>query len=122
MKTMERIIMHPGDGVNFPKKGDYVKLNLFVYGEGKKVIFDSKTIPEKCVEMRYKLEGLWLDEIESLIGEMSMFEKCSLEFKLEHYKKDNSDETKNIRDLLSYHKNIIFEIEITNISCQSHNN
>ena len=44
---MTKIIVHPGNGVDFPKNGDYVKLNLAVYDSDRNLLFDSKLFLEQ---------------------------------------------------------------------------
>ena len=72
---MNKFILKPGNGITFPKKGDYVKCNLIMY-DGKNLIFDSKKIGDLKIRVGI---GNIINELEELIFEMSLNEKCSLE-------------------------------------------
>ena len=117
---MTKIIVHPGNGVDFPKNGDYVKLNLAVYDSDRNLLFDSKLFSkQKCMEIRFKTsQSNFLTELEDLIAEMSMYEKCLLIIDKSNDK--SLLESKLINDLLKNKKEIIFEVEIVNISKYSH--
>ncbi len=67
-------ILKPGDGISFPKKGDYVKVDLGIYTKGRSVIYEGGVVTRYLTE-----EACFLKEIEDLIGEMSLYEKCSLD-------------------------------------------
>lgn len=76
---MIKTILHPGNGINFPLKGEYVKIHLLIMDNNKQIIFDSKLYPRE-MEIRYMSEESNLnEEIEELIGEMSLYERCCLE-------------------------------------------
>jgi hypothetical protein len=74
---MIKNILHPGNGIDFPKKGDYVKINLMICTPDRISLFDSNKL--NGIEIRFNCkESNILTELEDLIGEMSLFEKCSL--------------------------------------------
>ena len=37
---MTSCILHPGNGINYPKKGDYVKINLQMKDPNENILFD----------------------------------------------------------------------------------
>ena len=114
---MKTNILHPGNGINFPSKGDYVKFNMMMCDEKETVLFDSKNCEKGFCEIRFKCESGYFEQIEELIGEMSLYEKCSLEL-------DRSDLTKvkskEIRKLIQQYNRIIIYIEVIHISPSSH--
>lgn len=115
---MEKSILHPGNGINFPNKGDYIKMNFEVKDDKGNVILNSEHTKKKFLEIRYKCtESNLFDGFEDLIGEMSLFEKCSLEVDNTKIGQINS---KEIDNLLTKHNKIIFIIEIINISKTTH--
>ena len=72
-----KCILKPGDGLRFPKKGDYIKADLLVYtvtSKGKIVIYEGAVVTRFRTE-----ESSLVPELEELISEMSMFERCALE-------------------------------------------
>lgn len=115
---MNKHIIHPGNGINFPKKGDYVKINLLIYDSNKNILFDNQKNDNKCLDIRYDcLDSNIIKELEELIGEMSLFEKCSLEI---NHLENKNEEYENFIELLNKHNKLIFEIEIVDISSFSH--
>ena len=113
-------ILQPGDGINIPQNGDYVKLDLQIYSvdinSNKKMFFNSNNIPQMSVDIRYGTpECSLVKELEELIGEMSLFEKCSVEIKFDNKIKE-SGFTPYILDLLKTYKNLVFELQICDIS------
>ena len=70
---MLKSILSPGNGVNFPKKGEYVRFKL--------KICDSKNttllLTDKVIRFGYG--SSIKPEIEILLGEMSLLERCTLE-------------------------------------------
>jgi hypothetical protein len=117
---MNKIIEHPGNGVDFPKIGDYVKLNLVIYDTNRNILFNSKEITHKsCLEIRYKTpESNFLTELEDLIGEMSLYEKCLLI--MDKSNERSLIESELISELVKNYKEITFEIEIVDINKNSH--
>ena len=116
---MIKNILNPGNGINYPIKGEYVKFNLLMYTSNKTLLFDSTQT--KGLEIRFNSnESNLISELEDLIGEMSLFEKCSMEVELEKIKKNNECLSDIILDLLYIHKKLIFEIEILDINKNSH--
>lgn len=111
-------ILHPGNGINFPIKGDYIKLNFEVKDDKGFIIFNSEHTKKKSLEIRYKCtESNLFDGLEELIGKMSLFEKCSLEIDNTKIGQISSNEIDN---LLMKHNKIIFILEIINISKTTH--
>jgi hypothetical protein len=117
---MNKIIIHPGNGIDFPKQGDYVKLNLIIYDTDKNKIFDSKLFSEeKCMEIRYRCpESNVLTVLEDLIGEMSLFEKCLLI--VDKSCENCLIESELIRELANKNKEIMFEVEVVDINENSY--
>ena len=117
---MEKVILHPGNGINIPVKGDYVKLNLKLTEANGRTLFDSSQSQKKYVDVRYKTtEANMFDQLEELIGEMSLFEKCSLEIDKSYLPNITS---KQIKMLLEQYQKIIFYVEIVDISKTPHLN
>jgi len=118
---MNKIIIHPGNGIDFPKQGDYVKLNLTIYDSHKNKIFDSKLFSEeKSMEIRYRSpESNVLTLLEDLIGEMSLFEKCLLI--VDKSCENCLKESEYIRGLANKTKEITFEVEVLDINKNSYN-
>ena len=117
---MEKVILHPGNGINIPVKGDYVKLNLKLTDANGKTLFDSSQSQKKYADVRYKTtEANMFDQLEELIGEMSLFEKCSLEIDKSYLPNITS---KQIKMLLEQYQKIIFYVEIVDISKTPHLN
>jgi hypothetical protein len=111
---MNKIILHPGNGLDFPKIGEYVKVKLLIYNKDKNVIFDSNLTNKKSVDIRYGCrESNILHELEDLVGEMSLFERCSMEIDESVNSSFFSD---GLNDMIKIHKKLIFEVEIENIS------
>ena len=77
---MEKLIIHPGNRLNIPQEGDYVKLNLQLTDGSGEMLFDSALSDKKFAEIRFKTkESNMFQQLEELIGEMSLFEKTSFE-------------------------------------------
>jgi hypothetical protein len=111
MKT----IIHPGNGLNFPTKGEYVKASLIIYDLNKKIIFD-----KSFLDIRYGCnECNVIKLLEDLLGEMSLFEKCSLEIEANSIK-NSSYYTEEFMEEINKYKKLIFEIEIIDISSFPH--
>lgn len=116
---MIKNILHPGNGIDFPKKGDYIKFNLEVFDKDGKEVFNSANT--KGLEVRFNSnESFLMKELEDLIGEMSLFEKCSLEIDGSKVKADHKGLNESIYELLQTKGKLIFEVEIVNISKISH--
>ena len=49
---MEKIILHPGNGIDMPVKGDYVKINLKLKDDMGRTLFDSEKTNKKFVDIR----------------------------------------------------------------------
>jgi hypothetical protein len=115
---MNKTILHPGNGLDFPKKGEYVKVKLLIYDKDKNILFNSNYTKDKMIDIRFGCrESNILLELEELVGEMSLFERCSMEIdeSLNH-----SGISETVLDLLKYHRKIIFEVEIIDISLFPH--
>jgi len=111
---MEKNILHPGNGVNFPVKGNYIKLSMQLFDNNNNILFDSNDTLNKFCEIRYKTkESNMFYELESLISEMSLFEKCSLVLTSDHL---NENTPLNLRNLLEKYGKIVINVEIVNIS------
>ena len=111
---MEKSILHPGNGVNFPIKGNYIKLSMQLFDNNHKILFDSNDTLNKFCEIRYKTnESNMFIELENLIGEMSLFEKCSLTLTSDAI---NENTPLNLRNLLEKFGKIVINVEIVNIS------
>jgi hypothetical protein len=112
-------ILKPGDGLSFPKQGEYVKLELSVFyldiNMQKHFVLEAQT-----VTTRFKTEeSCLIEEIQDLVGEMSLYERCSLEiFKITKTKNEEVLKSFVIYDWLKSVKseNINFEIELIDIS------
>jgi hypothetical protein len=117
---MSKIIVHPGNGVDFPRMGDYVKLNLVVYDSDRNLLFESKELSEeKFLEIRFRTpEGNFLTDLEELIGAMSLYEKCLLT--IDKTNEKIMLESEVIKDMVKNNKEIIFEVEIVDINKNSH--
>ena len=50
---MSSSILHPGNGINYNKKGDYVKINLQMKDSNDNIIFDSTLSRRIFCEIRY---------------------------------------------------------------------
>ena len=112
---MSSSILHPGNGINYPKKGDYVKINLQMKDSNDNIIFDSTLSRRKFCEIRYLTnESNMFPQLEREIGDMSLFEKRSIELTKENY--DNSIPSSNMLNLLNDSGKIIIFVEIVNIS------
>lgn len=112
---MSSSILHPGNGINYPKKGDYVKINLQMKDSNDNIIFDSTLSRRKFCEIRYLTnESNMFPQLEREIGDMSLFEKRSIELTKENY--DNSIPSSNMLNLLNENGKIIIFVEIVNIS------
>lgn len=118
---MIKNILKPGNGIDFPSKGDFVVINLFIYTHKNIVLFDTSKTKKNGFEIRYNCkESNLIKELEELIGEMSLFEKCSLE--IQYIPKSKQNVSNLIENLLSVHKNLIFEVEIIEINKFSQHN
>ena len=112
---MTSSILHPGNGINYPKKGDYVKINLQMKDPNDNILFDSTSTRKKFCEIRYLTnESNMFPQLEREIGDMSLFEKRSIELTKENY--DNSIPSSNMLNLLNVYEKIIIFVEIVNIS------
>jgi len=106
----------PGNGINFPTSGEYVRLSVLIKTDKDEIIFDTRNCKNIVARMGIDNSNI-LDPILELIGEMSLFERCSIEFN-----KETIEEHKNIHltdeliDLINKNERIIFEIEILDIS------
>lgn len=115
---MEKIILHPGNGIDMPVKGDYVKINLKIKDDIGRTLFDSEKTNKKFVDVRYKTnESNMFEQLEELIGEMCLFEKCSLEVDRSYLANITC---KQIKMLLEQFQKIIFYVEIVDISKTPH--
>jgi hypothetical protein len=115
---MEKFVIHPGNGLNMPQEGDYVKLNLQLMDGNGDVLFDSALSDKKFAEIRFKTkESNMFQQLEELIGEMSLFEKTSFELDRTCIPSVNS---KQIKMLLEQYGKIIFNIEILDINKTPH--
>lgn len=100
---MNKIILKPGNGINYPTKGDYIDVNMNIFDESGVLIFSNK---DERMTLRFKSDGMVIDELEELIGEMSLYEKCSIQIKKQLF----SDlEGKEIM------RTLVYEIEIVHI-------
>ena len=112
---MSSSILHPGNGINYPKKGDYVKINLQMKDSKDNILFDSTLSKRKFCEIRYLTnESNMFPQLEELIGGMSLFQKCSLELTKDNF--DNSIPSTNMIQLLNDYNKITILVEIVNIS------
>ena len=110
---MSSSILHPGNGINYPQKGDYVKINLQMLDSNGNILFDSTLTRKK--EIRYLTnESNMFPQLEELIGGMSLFQKCSLELTKDNF--DNSIPSTNMIQLLNDYNKITILVEIVNIS------
>ena len=112
---MSKLILKHGNGVNFPKSGDYVNLLIVIKTKNNEIIFDSSKIKNHCVRIG-KSGCLLLPQIEELIYEMSLYEKCSIEFTKEMLKEEEEIFNEDFCQKLKIYEKIIFEIEIIGIS------
>jgi hypothetical protein len=112
---MSSSILHPGNGINYPQKGDYVKINLQMLDSNGNILFDSTLTRKKFCEIRYLTnESNMFPQLEELIGGMSLFQKCSLELTKDNF--DNTIPSTNMSQLLDEYNKIIILVEIVNIS------
>jgi hypothetical protein len=117
---MSRLIINPGNGINFPKTGDYVKISMQIKTKNNEILFNSNKINN--LELRIGDKGSFvLPQIEDLITEMSLFEKCSIEINNDHINdnvnNDNNNEyNEDLKEKLTQFGKIIFEIEIIDIT------
>jgi hypothetical protein len=115
---MIKNILHPGNGIDFPRKGDYVKLNLVIFTLDRIILFDSSKLNTNGMELRFNCsQSSFITELEDLIGEMSLFEKCTLELDVQGQYEGMQD---LIKELLMQYKKLIFEVEIVDINKNSH--
>lgn len=113
---MSKLILKPGNGINFPKQGEYVKLEITVKTKNDEVLFSSNKAKNTIIRMGNENSN-FLEPIIGLINEMSLFEKCSIEFakeNLNEYKEFNL--TDELINLINKNDKILFEIEILAIS------
>lgn len=111
---MSKLIINPGNGINFPKTGDYVKIQMQIKSKNNEILFNSNKINN--LEIRIGDKGsFFLPQIEDLITEMSLFEKCSIEFTNDQLK-ENNQFNEDFKEKLILYGKIIFEIEIIDIS------
>ncbi len=101
---MIKSIINPGNGINFAMKGDYIKFYLTLRDSDGNYLIKNLT---KVV--RFGFDQFLKPEIESLLGEMSLLEKCNLEVPDEMIPQLNGD-NKSRKDKLSY------DIQILDIS------
>ncbi len=47
---MSLSVLNPGNGINYPKNGDYVKINLQMKDSNNNIIFDSTLARRKFVK------------------------------------------------------------------------
>lgn len=114
---INKVIIHPGNGVNFPQKGDYIKIFLVVCGRSGTVIFNTADLKNNFIEVRHLCpENSLIYDLENLIGEMSLFEKCSLELDVNNILEESQIESETLKQLLNFHGKLTFEMEILNIS------
>jgi hypothetical protein len=106
---MNKLILNPGNGITFPKRGEYVKINLTIYDNKNITLLDTKRFGS--IDILFG-QNNYITEFEELIGEMSLFEKCSFELKST---KDN-----DIINKLTIGGNVVAEVEILNISNSPH--
>ena len=112
---MTSSILHPGNGINYPKKGDYVKINLQMKDPNENILFDSTSTRKKFCEIRYLTnESNMFPQLEREIGDMSLFEKRSIELTKDNF--DNTIPSTNMSQLLDEYNKIIILVEIVNIS------
>ena len=112
---MSSSILHPGNGINYPQKGDYVKINLQMLDSNGNILFDSTLTRKKFCEIRYLTnESNMFTQLEELIGGMSLFQKWSLELTKDNF--DNSIPSTNMIQLLNDYNKITILVEIVNIS------
>jgi hypothetical protein len=107
---MNKLILNPGNGISFPKHGDYVLINLCISDSNNTVLLNSKKIGG--IDVLYG-EKRFVKEFEELIGEMSLFEKCSFEI-------NESGDNDVVRQLAGGIGNLNVEIEILDISNYPH--
>jgi len=121
---MNKLTIKPGNGLNSPNKGEYVKINLKISDKKGKSIFDS-TVTDG-VTIRY-LEGNFIinstilnlkikdnhfiSELEDLIGKMTLFERCTIELTL-----DMAKQSEFLTDSFRNNNILIFDVEIVHIS------
>ena len=55
---MEKLIIHPGNRLNIPQEGDYVKLNLQLTDGSGEMLFDSALSDKKFAEIRFKTKAI----------------------------------------------------------------
>lgn len=101
---MIKSIINPGNGITFAIKGDYIKFNLTITdSEGNYLVKNLLSI------VRYGYDDSLKPEIENLLGEMSLLEKCNLEIPNE-----------NIPQIIGENKirkdKLIYDIQILDIS------
>jgi FKBP-type peptidyl-prolyl cis-trans isomerase 2 len=106
---MNKLILNPGNGITFPKRGEYVKINLTIYDNKKTILFDTKKIGP--IDVLYG-QDKHITEFEELINEMSLFEKCSFEL--------SGTRDNDLIGKLAAGGNIVAEVEILDISNSPH--
>lgn len=113
---MSKLILKPGNGVNYPKQGYYVKIHLVIKSKTNDILYDSNRVSILEFRIGDNYSNL-IEPIADLIAEMSLFEKCSIEFSKENQNDfDRYNLTDNLVDLINQHEKIFFEIEILDIS------
>lgn len=100
---MIKSILHPGNGITFAAKGDYIKYKYSIFNSNHDYLINNV---EQIIRLWYGSPIKF--EIESLLSEMSLLEKCSLELKDDSYF-DVQTGIKNTETL-------IYEIELLDIS------
>lgn len=109
---MNKIIQTPGNGINFPQKGKYCLVDLNARDGNNKQILDSKQTGDLCI--RFKSEEFLFNELETLLGEMSLYERCILEISKSY--KFQQAPSQCLLDCLRQTGKITFELELKHIS------
>lgn len=115
-KYLMKTILNPGNGITFPRKGEYIKLRMRVIDQSHNILFDSNNCD--VLFFRFKMSKIliiyddsFLTSLEEIIGTMSLFEKSLIEINNEMIK-----ESLILQELLKCNERICYEVEILHIS------
>lgn len=93
---MIKSIIHPGNGVNYPNRGDYLRVNLEVNSYLNNII---ECLFKETIIIRLDYDNNIIIEIINLLKEMTLLEKCCLD--------DNTNNKQYIIELVEINSNPI---------------
>jgi hypothetical protein len=103
---MNKAILNPGNGLDFPETNDYITFNMIVFDLKGKVIQKGEQI-----KIRFKCDYNISNEFESAIETMCLYEKSFFKLQIDNENTSNGSNSNNNSNL-----QLSFEIEIISIS------